>query len=411
MKKFTALCLLVCLMLTLLPGCSTDKADVWDGTSANAFAGGDGTEASPFTIAKASQLAFLAAEINAGKDYTGKHFSLTRDLDLAMLDWTPIGNGTHSFSGSFDGNGHTITNLRIKSGASYTAITAAGHHARYASGGLFGTCHNAVIKRLSIDIANISAPITDGHFMIMSGVLAGTIQADAHTEISDITVSNATMTVQCEQDTLPANLRIGGIIGYLYSSKEATCTMSRLQADVQVSLEHGRAADNHVGGLVGFLHAKSLCDVKNCASYVSVAVDTENCYATGHYFGAFGALSSVYHNNTISVSNVFSRVTVNKIHDYFHGYSAYTANAIAGELDTGYRESGGYQFKNLYGYVEQLDKESGKKEAAMQLYYISYPDYPGCTAVSCLGCKVLPEEHGFDESFWDLRDPAAPMLK
>ncbi len=406
MKKIAAIFLFLCLVFTPLASCTSPKADVWDGTVAEAFAGGEGTEASPFTIAKASQLAFLAAEINAGKDYAGKHFSLTRDLDLAMLDWTPIGNDTHSFNGSFDGNGHTVTNLKITNGAQITASTTVKENAQH-SIGLFGSCYNATIQNLSIDKVEITMPIPH---TVRAGALVGSAQADAHTKISGITVSNVTIATHKEPDTLPAFLYIGGIIGYANGTKEATYTLSRLQADAQISVKNGHAGDNYIGGLVGRLYIRNQGDVTDCASYLSVEVDTENCYSTRHYFGAFGVLGSVYFNNTISVSNLYSRVTVNKIHDSFHGYSAYTANAIAGVLDTGFREKGGYQFKNLYGCVEQIDEAPGQKATAMQLYEIPQ-DYPGYTETSCQGCESLPEGHGFDESIWDLKALFNPKLK
>ena len=90
---------------------------VWDGSIAGSFAGGDGSEADPFRIETASQLAFLAREVNGGKDYAGKYVSMVCDVDLNHVEWTPIGNGTHSFSGIFHGNGHTVSNLKMTDGA------------------------------------------------------------------------------------------------------------------------------------------------------------------------------------------------------------------------------------------------------------------------------------------------------
>lgn len=411
MKKITALFLLACLMLALLPGCSAEKPDVWDGTVAESFSGGDGTADDPYTVTKASQLALLAAEINAGKDYTGKHVSLDRDLDLAMLDWTPIGNGTYSFNGTFNGNGHTITNLKITQGAYYTETTAAGTHARQYTIGLFGSCYNATVQGLSIDKADITVPITGISFTVTAGVLAGTARADEQLHFSDIHISRATITPTLVGDDLLTNLRIGGAIGSIQGNKQSSCTVERVQADVQTSIRVGQGRKNHIGGIIGHLHIKNSGKIANCASYLSVDIDADTSFADRNTFGALGYLGTVYHSNTISVSGLFSRVAVHINHQPIYINELYTAHAIVGELDTGYRGGAGYQFKDLYGYVEEIDDETGRKEPSMQLYYIQYPDYPGCTAVNCLGCDTLPKEHGLDEGIWDLRDPSRPVLK
>ncbi|MBQ7232697.1 MAG: hypothetical protein IJX07_05685, partial [Bacillales bacterium] len=113
MKKTIALLLSLLLLWVVLSGCdNTPKLDVWDGSVASSFASGEGTDSNPYIIEKTSQLAFLAQEINSGKDYSGKYFLLACDLDLNNHEWTPIGNGTYNFAGFFDGNHHSILNLK-----------------------------------------------------------------------------------------------------------------------------------------------------------------------------------------------------------------------------------------------------------------------------------------------------------
>ncbi len=41
------------------------------------------------------------------------HYILTSDIDMTGLNFSPIGNNSTPFSGIFDGNGHTISNLTI----------------------------------------------------------------------------------------------------------------------------------------------------------------------------------------------------------------------------------------------------------------------------------------------------------
>ena len=55
-------------------------------------------------------------------DFAGKTIELTDDIDLKNVEWTPIGTNEHPFSGSFDGQNHTVSNLKITSAGSYNGL-------------------------------------------------------------------------------------------------------------------------------------------------------------------------------------------------------------------------------------------------------------------------------------------------
>lgn len=118
---------------------ATAASGVWDGTIADSYAGGTGTEADPYLIETPQQLARMVgydvltdytADITNGS--TGKYYKLTADIylnDVAVSDWyTKSGlnewyTGTESrFCGSFDGGGHTIRGLHFASDAGYAAL-------------------------------------------------------------------------------------------------------------------------------------------------------------------------------------------------------------------------------------------------------------------------------------------------
>lgn len=116
---------------------AVDAVTVWDGSTATQFADGTGTESDPYQISTGAELAYLAEKVNGGESYSGNYFKLTSDIQLNELDengmpkaaegqtgpyqWTPIGvyvdgrKNDKPFSGTFDGNGHTISGLYINS--------------------------------------------------------------------------------------------------------------------------------------------------------------------------------------------------------------------------------------------------------------------------------------------------------
>lgn len=410
MKKTVFFMVFVIVLLSImLTGCQNSEppqTDVWDGSVATAFESGDGTKKDPFVIKTAAQLAFLAAEVNSGADYNGKYVSMESNLDLNHLEWTPIGNGTYSFNGIFDGNGLSIKNLKITNGVHYIGTYAAGEHARYATG-LFGTCKNSAIQNLTIDQADLAINNVSDRREIVAGVLIGDLRTDTHTEISNIKISNAKIIGNFKVEGVLTGLKVGGVAGYIQSEEGASCTLSQLQSDVLVSIEDGKTEGNYIGGLIGMLKMEDVCEMTDCASYLSVEIDPNDCYFRDNCFGTIGYLSARY--ETVALTNIFSKIAVNMIHVIEYGGSPYSAYVIAGKTNGGIERNGGYKFENVFGYIEQTDPKTGERVIATELHTIQYPEI--YTESNCQGCESLPEHHGLDKKVWDLNDPSNPKLK
>lgn len=104
-------------------------------------------------ITTAEEFVAFADDVNVNKNaYSGKTVYLVADIDLAGIDWEPIGQtGATTFNGVFDGQNHTISNLSVDSadqtGANY-------------SSGLFGwvethTAGRGILKNVKIDGATV----------------------------------------------------------------------------------------------------------------------------------------------------------------------------------------------------------------------------------------------------------------
>ena len=107
--------------------------------------GGSGTAEDPYLIATAQDLVDFRDEVNgSSKKSTSKLCAkLTANIDLGNEAWTPIGKMTNTYSdyvafgGVFDGDGHTISGLKIDNSAQYQA--------------LFGYVKGGIIKNLTVD--------------------------------------------------------------------------------------------------------------------------------------------------------------------------------------------------------------------------------------------------------------------
>ena len=128
--------------------------------------GGSGTQVDPYVITRAAQLDYMATRVNAnyGADsFNGKYFVLADDIAYShTINWntysgassttennfTPIGRYGRSFPGHFDGQGHTISGIRVWTEYTLTDNTNE-------SLGLFGYVSGGSVSNVILRDANI----------------------------------------------------------------------------------------------------------------------------------------------------------------------------------------------------------------------------------------------------------------
>lgn len=170
-----------------------------------------GTESNPYQITTAKQL----QDIN--NDLSGCYV-LTADIDLAQVDFAPIGGDaeTGSFSGVFDGNGHTISNLNVFAG-------------KYA--GLFG-CNEGVIKNVVLKDVNVYGS------RYVGGVVA---ENTSYGTVSACTVQSGNV----RSDGSVSEINIGGICGI-----NNGCFQSEFMNGAAVTAQ-SNSTNIYIGGIIG----------------------------------------------------------------------------------------------------------------------------------------------------------------
>ena len=205
MRKVSILLVLAMLsaMLCVSPlSVFAEDAGVWDGSIAEGFAGGSGTETDPYLISDGSQLAYLAKQVNSGEHYDQKYIKLTDDIDLGDREWTPIGEGFVSgsqidnpFAGYFDGNGKVISNVKIT-------------HLNGHSLGLFGYVYRSVenlgVENMTVEITNAFDSTRITHIGGIVGFLQGYVR---RSYVKNLSVTNKKL--DCSEGY------VGGIAGVM----------------------------------------------------------------------------------------------------------------------------------------------------------------------------------------------------
>ena len=222
------------------------------------------------------ELIAFANDVNSGNTYKGKTVILGADIDLANMEWTPIGNSTNKFQGTFDGNGHTISNLKITSGKSNV--------------GLFGFTTDGEIKNLTVENATVT-----GYLNV--GVVAGTPYTSKYT--------NITVTGHVEVNGFAY---VGGVGG-----KSAYADWTNITVDVDetsyvkaVSTDADGAWRTYVGGVIGF-NGEGGHTFKNITSNIDVigdVCDIGGVFGIAHYGNNFENITCTGNvTNLVSAEN------------------------------------------------------------------------------------------------------------
>jgi hypothetical protein len=212
--------------------------------------------------------------------------------------WVPLGIFTSYFTSTFDGGGHSISNLYIK--------RATGSLGLY--GGLKGDISN--LQLLNVDIENTSTGYHQGLFYV--GGLVGQLQ---HGNISKCSVTGSVKGVQ----------QVGGLVGYSWNGN-----IDQSFSDCVVTANY-----NNIGGLSGGSYGTgyikdsyALGNVSGDSSSLSVggivgfsSDGVENCYYSGAVSGrsGIGSIAGSDENSSSLFKNSYSMGTVSGITSNFGG--------------------------------------------------------------------------------------------
>ena len=219
-------------------------------------------------------------------------------------NWVPVGNTSVKYSGMINGNGHTITGLRInditRGYIGFVGVIDGGSNMEEAV-----NYENIYIENLGFDGAVVYTTKS------VSGVVAGYVRNIKSIKNCDVTNS-----------TISGNSHTGGVVGYLYTR----------ESDNNVVLSDSSTARNtkvnggtHVGGLVGYNYGSI---ITNCENNAEVK-------GAGDYVGGITGYTRDYHHNRssyiIACRNNGNVTSTSKLVGGIAGYNLYDAGHQNGE--------------------------------------------------------------------------------
>lgn len=224
------------------------------------YSGGIGTENEPFKLSTLDDLQVLSS---TSGDWN-KHFVLIADIDATETkSWnngsgfSPIGNFDTTFTGSFDGNNHTIGNLFI-------------NRVQSSDIGFFGFTKGGVIKKLILESCQVSGNSSVGALVGSVGWLGSSI-----TEISEIKITDCNVTGYTD---------VGGLTGILTAGNIQNCSINGIVTCGIIK----------AGGLAGNTTSGYGASVNNCTTNIEIE--------------AYGYAGGIIGNCKIPVSNCTTNV-------------------------------------------------------------------------------------------------------
>ena len=201
--------------------------------------------------------------------------TLTADIDLTGKDWTPIGTDyDNSYTGTFDGGGHTITGLTVTTNDKYAGLF-----------GYLGNFNNgaATVKNVVMDGIQITCNHRLGYAGGVAGFSWGTIEnCSVSGSISGTMSVGGVVGVQrdhpitgCSSSaTVKGTLNVGGVAGQTIFG----ATLTACYATGNVIIEIDRTQNISGGGLVGF----------------NDGISVLACYATGNVTSTGSSTGNVH---------------------------------------------------------------------------------------------------------------------
>ena len=240
-----------------------------------------------YTVTSADGLMNVAELVNGGK--TDINITLDTDIDLTGKDWTPIGTSfDNSYTGTFDGGGHTITGLTITTKDQFVGLFGYLNRA--------GTVKNVVMEGVQIT----SNQIYGGSIGGVVGYSWGTIEnCSVSGSVSGTVYVGGVVGAQiggsitgCSSSaTVKGTVDVGGVAGEKWGS------MTACYATGNVTLEIDSPKNLSGGGLVGFNGGSGVLACYATGNVTSTGSSTGNVHIGGLFGDNYTTVTACYWKN------------------------------------------------------------------------------------------------------------------
>ena len=302
-----------------------------------------------YTVTSADGLMHVADLVNGGK--TDINITLDKNIDLTGKGWTPIGTDyDNSYTGTFDGGGHTITGLTVTTNDEYAGLF-----------GYLGNFGNAAgtVKNVVMDGIQITCNHRLGYAGGVAGFSWGTIENCSVSGSISGTVSvggvvgaqrDCSITGCSSSATVKGTLNVGGVAG----QTSFGATLTACYATGNVIIEIDRTQNISGGGLVGFNDGISLLACYATGNVTSTGSSTGYVHIGGFLGDNYTTVTACYWKNNHEQGIGYNRRSTNVTE--VDGTSVTWKNAVDA-MNTALQNAGSEWRYELKGALPTLRKQ------------------------------------------------------
>ena len=302
-----------------------------------------------YTVYNADGLMNVAELVNGGK--TDINITLDKNIDLTGKGWTPIGTDyDNSYTGTFDGAGHTITGLTVTTNDEYAGLF-----------GYLGNFNNgaATVKNVVMDGIQITCNHRSGYAGGVAGYSWGTIENCSVSGSISATVSvggvvgvqrDGSITGCSSSATVKGTLYVGGVAGWTNFG----ATLTACYATGNVIIEIAPTQNISGGGLVGFNDGISLLSCYATGNVTSTGSSTGYVHIGGFLGDNYTTVTACYWKNNHEQGIGYNRRTT-KVTEV-DGTSVTWKNAVDA-MNTALQNAGSEWRYELKGALPTLRKQ------------------------------------------------------
>ena len=231
------------------------------------FSGGSGSSSAPYLIATPEDLANIVYK-------PASYYRQIANISMEGVDFIPIGNSKHPFSGNYDGYGFTISDLDLSSDGNRMYLGMFGY--------VSGTVANVNLKNVTID-----------SFYSYDSVYAGALAAYNSGTIKNCHVIAS---VSATSEGEGHNAYVGGLAGYS-STAIMDCSFSGTVSSSVSDMD----CNSYSGGIAGYSAGADNC--QNYGEICTVATYSSDAFAGGIFGYGCGIITECYNAGSISAEN------------------------------------------------------------------------------------------------------------
>ena len=240
-----------------------------------------------YTVTSAEGLKNIAKLVNE-EWKLGINITLTADIDLKGIDWTPIGKDDNkAYTGTFDGGNHTITGLTVTTSDQYAGLF----------GYLSGTVKDVTLKDVKIEsnneISDVGGVAGQSYGNIENCSVSGSVSVSGTNSIAGGVVGYQTggSITGCSSS---ATVNAGGVAGGVVGLADGGATLTACYATGNVTIESSGTGSYFAGGVVGI---NTVSTLKACYAWGSVTGSGSGTLYVGGVTGSndLGTLTACYH--------------------------------------------------------------------------------------------------------------------